>query len=184
MMFCIVFQINITNNTNGTGQMLVGLDPTTTPTFNFNLDFQKDRSGINTHSSSLVLKLGWIMGFRNGKYINNLNYISEGIVDLTGSKYLYLVVDDFNTSVNNSFYSVFNESLLNKNILARISLTAGTFNIVSQSNLNITSTPREYFGPVNLQTLNIQLLDSYGRIVDLNSMDFSFCLNLTLVYDI
>jgi hypothetical protein len=28
------------------------------------------------------------------------------------------------------------------------------------------------------------LLDEYGRIVDLNNMDFSFCINLTTVYDI
>ena len=27
-------------------------------------------------------------------------------------------------------------------------------------------------------TINIQLLDEYGRIVDLNNMDFSFCVNL------
>ena len=180
----IVFQINITNNTNGTGQMLVGLDTSTNPTFNFELDFQKDRSGLNNYTLPLTLKLGWVMGFRNGKYINNQNYISEGIVDLTGSRYLYLVIDDYNTSVNNSFYSIFNESLLNKNILARISLSGGSFTVVSQNNLNITTTPREYFGPVNLQNINVQLLDTYGRIVDLNSMDFSFCLNLTIIYDI
>ena len=180
----IVFQINITNNTNGTGQMLVGLDTSTNPTFNFELDFQKDRSGLNNYTLPLTLKLGWVMGFRNGKYINNQNYISEGIVDLTGSRYLYLVIDDYNTSVNNSFYSIFNESLLNKNILARISLSGGSFTVVSQNNLNITTTPREYFGPVNLQNINVQLLDTYGRIVDLNSMDFSLCLNLTIIYDI
>ena len=145
---------------------------------------QSAKNGTPDFSTPLPLKLGWKLGFRNGKYINNQNYISEGIVDLTGSRYLYLVIDDYNTSVNNSFYSIFNESLLNKNILARISLSGGSFTVVSQNNLNITTTPREYFGPVNLQNINVQLLDTYGRIVDLNSMDFSFCLNLTIIYDI
>jgi hypothetical protein len=42
---------------------------------------------------------------------------------------------------------------------------------------------REYFGPVSLQSVNIQLLDDYGRIVDLNS-DYSFCITLTTSYDI
>jgi len=37
---------------------------------------------------------------------------------------------------------------------------------------------------VNLQHLNVQLLDEYGRVVDLNNMDFSFCLTLTTAYDI
>jgi hypothetical protein len=179
----IVFKINITNDTNGTGQMLVGLDPSATP-FNFGLDFQKDRSGINNQSTSLALKLGWMLGFRNGRYIGNLNYVSEGVVDILGARYLYLVIDDHNTSVNNSFYSSFTNSLLNKNILARISVQGGSFKTFSQTNLNITTNAREYFGPVNLQAFTVQLLDSYGRLVDLNNMDFSFCLTLQLVYDI
>ncbi len=58
------------------------------------------------------------------------------------------------------------------------------FNILQQNNLNIVTTPREYFGPVNLYAMNIQLLDEYGRIVDLSNMDFSFCLNLSVVYDL
>jgi hypothetical protein len=180
----IVFKINITNNTNGTGQMLVGLNSTTTTPFDFELNFQKDRSGIENYGLSLVLKLGWLLGFRNGKYINNQNYVSEGIVDVLGSRYLYLAIDDHNTSVNNSFYSVFNGSLLNKNILARISLQGGTFNVLSQNNFVITSDPREYFGPINIQLFTVQLLDCYGRIVDLNNMDFSFCLTLQIQYDI
>jgi hypothetical protein len=74
--------------------------------------------------------------------------------------------------------------MLNKNILARISLQVNTYNVLEQNSLNLITTPREYFGPVNLQTLNIQLLDEYGRIVDLNNMDFSFCVTLTTTYDI
>jgi hypothetical protein len=50
--------------------------------------------------------------------------------------------------------------------------------------LALITTPREYFGPVDIQNLTIQLLDEYGRIVDLNNMDFSFCLTLTTSYDL
>ena len=180
----IVFKINITNNSNGTGQMLVGLNSTVTTPFSFELNFQKNKSGIENYGVPLPLKFGWIMGFRNGNYVGNENYVSEGIVDVLGSRYLYLVIDDHNTSVNNSFYSVFNNSLLNRNILARISLQGGTFNVLSQNNFVISSDAREYFGPVNIQTFTVQLLDCYGRIVDLNNMDFSFCLTLQLQYDI
>jgi len=96
-----------------------------------------------------------------------------------------LVVDDFNNNVNNGFYSAFQSSILNKNILARISLQpVASFENFAQTNLNIVTTPREYFGPVNITNLNIQLLDEYGRIMDLNFMDFSFCLTLTLRYDV
>jgi hypothetical protein len=94
------------------------------------------------------------------------------------------VVDDYNNSVNNSFFSAFNSSILNKNVLARISLASNNFDVLTQNNLNIIMPPRQYFGPVNITILNIQLLDEYGRVVDLNNMDFSFCLTLTAVYDI
>jgi len=178
----IVFIININNN-SGSGQTMVGCSTTVTP-FTFELNFQMDRYGNEDSNIPLPLKLGWILGFRNGKYINNQNYVSESIVNTNNMNYVYLVIDDFNNSVSNSFYSVFNSSLLNKNILARISLQAKSFDILLQNNLNLVTTEREYFGPVNINNFNVQLLDAYGRVVDLNSMDFSFCLTLTRVYDI
>jgi hypothetical protein len=131
------------------------------------------------------LKFGWILGFRNGIYINNHNYISEGIIDLEGPKYAYLVIDDYNNNVNNGFYSAFNSSLLNKNILARISFqSSAKFITLSENNLSIITYPRSYFGPVDIQKLQIQLLDEYGRIMDLNNMDYSFCLTFQSSYDI
>jgi hypothetical protein len=178
----IVFIININSN-NGSGQSMVGCTTGTVP-FMFELNFQTDNHGNEDSNTPLPLKLGWLLGFRNGKYINNQNYVSESIVNVNVTNYLYLVIDDYNNSVSNSFYSVFNSSLLNKNILARISLDAGLFNIVFQNNLSIVTTAREYFGPVNINSFNVQLLDAYGRIVDLNNMDFSFCLTLTIAYDI
>jgi hypothetical protein len=179
----ISFIINLTGTQTGSAQTMVGPNGTGIVT-SIELNFQADRFGLDDRNTPLPLKLGWILGFRNGVYVNNLNYVSEGVVDLSGPKYFYLVVDDYNNSVNNNFISSFNSSILNKNILSRISLQANNFNILQQNNLNIITTPREYFGPVNLKTFNIQLLDEYGRIVDLNNMDFSFCLTLITIYDL
>lgn len=185
----ISFIVNLSGTQTGSAQTLVGLNTTHTPTptpyvTSFELNFQYDEFGIDDKNTPLPLKLGWVLGFRNGVYVGNLNYVSEGVVDTSGPKYLYLVVDDYNTNVNNGFFSAFNSSVLNKNILARISLQTSPFNILHQNNLNIVTTPREYFGPINLNNLTIQLLDEYGRIVDLNNMDYSFCLTLLTVYDI
>jgi len=177
----VVFLLNINNN-SGSGQMMVG--PLDASLNTLSLNFQADRFGVDDRNTPLPLKFGWTMGFRNGIYTNNLNYVSEGIVDVTGPRYVYLVVDDHNNNVNNGFYSAFNSSLLNNNILARISLQSHFFDVQLSNNLNIVTNPREYFGPVNLQTMNIQLLDEYGRVVDLNNMDFSFCLTLVTAYDI
>jgi len=180
----VVFTINITNGTTGSGQTLVGFSNSTSGHTKLEVNFQADRFGISDRNTPLPLKFGWTLGFRNGIYVGNKNYVSEGVVDVTGPKYLFLVVDDYTNNVNNNFYSAFNSSILNKNILSRISLQANTFNVLEQNNLSLITTPREYFGPVNINNLTIQLLDEYGRIVDLNNMDFSFCLNLTTVYDL
>jgi hypothetical protein len=178
----VVFLLNINNN-SGSGQMMVGITPGSSIT-TLSLNFQADRFGIDDRSTPLPLKFGWTLGFRNGVYINNLNYVSEGVVDVTGPRYIYLVVDDHNNNVNNGFYSAFNSSLLNNNILARISLQSKFFDVQITNNLNIVTTPREYFGPVNIKNINIQLLDEYGRVLDINNMDYSFCLTLITAYDI
>jgi hypothetical protein len=179
----VLFDINLTSNTTGSAQTMVGFISLTGIT-NLTLDFQSDKFGVSDSDTPLPLKFGWILGFRNGIYVNNLNYVSEGVLDITGPKYLFLVVDDYQNNVNNNFYSAFNSSILNKNILARISLLGKPFDILQQNNLSVITTPREYFGPVDINSLTIQLLDEYGRIVDLNNMDFSFCITLITRYDI
>jgi len=180
----LIFVINIMN-TSGSGQMVVGVKSTIDPTtIQFSLNFQADKNGKEDKSTPLPLKLGWTLGFRNGFYINNSTYVSEGVVDLLGPRYIYLVVDDHNNNVNNNFYSAFTSSILNNNILARISMNANFFDILGQNNLSLITTPREYYGPVDIQKMNIQLLDEYGRVLDINNMDYSFCLTFKSVYDI
>jgi len=183
----LLFSINeISSSNSGSGNIILGIDSTkTSDLFIFTLDFQADKYGSEDRNTPLPLKFGWLLGFRNGQYTNNYSYVSEGIIDLSGPKYAYLVIDDFNNNVNNSFYSAFNSSLLNKNILARISLQSiGNFNTNSENNLSLITYARQYFGPVDIQKINVQLLDEYGRIMDLNNMDYSFCLTLLSTYDL
>jgi hypothetical protein len=165
----------------GSGRMIFG---SSTGTQQFSINFLTDRYGNEEKQTPLPLKLGWLMGFREGYYENALQYVSEGIVNLLGPRYIYLVIDDFNNSVNDGFYGAFTSSILNKNILARISLQGTVFNFLSQNNYNLITTPRQYFGPVDIQKIQVQLLDEYGRILDLNNMDYSFCLSFQTVYDL
>ena len=111
------------------------------------------------------------------------SYVSEGFFECHGPRYLFLVVDDFNNNVNTNMFSAFNSSILSKNILARISIKGTVFSILSDDSKHITSTIREYFGPVNIEKMRIQLLDEYGRILEMNNMDFSMALNIKSVYD-
>jgi hypothetical protein len=176
----IQFLVDIIDG-NGSGKMIIG---SKTGDFNFSIDFVSDQLGNEDKQTPLPLKFGWLMGFREGYYENNKTYVSEGIVNLVGPRYAYLVIDDFNNNVNDGFYAAFTSSILNKNILARVSLQGSPFNITSQNNLTLITTPRQYFGPVDIQKLQVQLLDEYGRILNLNNMDYSFCLTFQTVYDL
>jgi hypothetical protein len=183
----VVFAVNIGTAFGGSGQMMVGLNPNTPVGLieKLELNFQADRFGNDDRKTPLTLKFGWIMGFRNGIYTGNLNYVSEAILDISGPRYFYLVVEDFNNNNNNGlFYTAFNSSLLNKSILGRFPLNTSLYSLLLQNNLNVVVLKREYFGPVTIQNLQIQLLDEFGRIVDLNYMDFSFSILLTIAYDI
>lgn len=152
--------------------------------YEFTLFFQGSIQGTDNFAVPLPFKLGWIMGFRLGLYTSDFVYTSEGSIDLYGPKYIYLVFDDYNNSVNNGFFSAFNSSVLNNNILARISMNPNTLGSVIQNNLAIITQARQYFGPVNINKVNIQLLDEYGRILDMHSMDYSFCVTFNVVYDL
>jgi hypothetical protein len=165
----------------GSGKMVVG---SSNGTQEFSINFLTDRYGNEDRQTPLPLKIGWLMGFREGYYENALSYVSEGIINLLGPRYIYLVIDDYNNSVNDGFYAAFTSSILNKNILARISLQGNVFNYLSKDNFNLITTPRQYFGPVDIQKLQVQLLDEYGRILDLNNMDYSFCLTFQTIYDL
>jgi len=177
----IQFIYNVDATGNGSGQLVIG---SAVGTGAFALTFNSDIYGNFDTINPLPLKLGWMLGFRNGSYSGNNNYVGGEIVSLSGQKYLYLVVDDYNNNVNNGFYSAFNASILNKNILARISFQPNPFGNLAQNNFSLITTPRQYFGPVDIQKLKIQLLDEYGRVIEMNNMDYSFCLTFTSVYDI
>ena len=126
--------------------------------------------------------MGWMLGFRKDRYINNPSYTTEGILDILGPKYLYLVLDDLQKSSNINFFGNSERSLLNGNILARISLKSYAFSVQSQGDFRVYTEPRYYYGPVNIHKLEVKVIDEYGRVVNINGSDFSFALSLKTIY--
>ena len=49
---------------------------------------------------------------------------------------------------------------------------------------NIETPIRIYFGPTDISKLHIKLFDEFGRIVDLNNGDYSFTLDIDVLYDL
>ena len=105
-------------------------------------------------------------------------------MDIIGPRYIYLLVNDFNTSSNVNFFSNSETSLLSDNILGRISLKAGAFSVQSQNDFSVYGEPRYFFGPVNIDRLSVIVIDEFGRTVNLNGMDFSFSIQMTVKHNV
>jgi len=187
------------------------ITPLVSPPYNksmrivFNVKASIDRTAASATGNSssqsdtrpLPYFLGWQLGFRTAMYelsgIPSGNAspqaaISEGICLITGPQYVFLCIDDYNNNVNNYYASAFGSSTIAPNIIARLNIkqqinSAGAYGVVSGESLSTSLTySREYFGPVDIQRMRITLVDDFGRVLDLNNMDWSFALMFECVY--
>lgn len=147
------------------------------------LDFSKDING-EPDKTPVTSKIGMNLGFLKRKYQGETSYVSETLVEPAAVRYLYLAIDDFNNNVNNHFISAFNNSILSPNILARISVKGSYFSLMMETDLNLTTEPRKYFGPVDIQKMHIKVYDDHGRILDMNNSNFSCCILFKMLYDL
>lgn len=151
--------------------------------YSITLDFTKNEIGC-PDSTSITTRIGWNLGFIHKIYKNDIIYTSDSIVDTKLMRYVYLGIDDYQKSANNLFLTAFHKSTFNENILARIALNSKSFTVLMENNLNLVTLPRNYFGPVDIQKLRVQLFDDYGRILNINHSNFSFVLNFKMLYDL
>jgi len=152
---------------------------------------------IESDSRALPLYFGWKLGFRTATYemrgdatFQNIPQaaVSEGICQISGPQYLFLCIDDYNNCVNNYYVSAYGSSTISPNIIARLNIkqqinAAGAYGLAGGESLTTSLTySREYFGPVDIQRMRITLVDDFGRVLDLNNMDWSFSLMFECVY--
>jgi hypothetical protein len=128
-------------------------------------------------------KLGWQLGFRDLSYTipSGGTIYSEAFVNLRFPRYLYVVIDEFSRGNQSSFISPLPSSLINKNIIARISIDYkkyefGDIVVGNQFNGVLLSDSRSYTGKTDLQKLNVQIVNEWGVPINLNGLDFSFTL--------
>jgi hypothetical protein len=153
---------------------------TVTASANRTLVFDVDKTG-NSDKFNFKQKLGWLLGFRKTTYLVSVSTTAECTLDLYGTRYLYLAIDEFNKGNQNSFVTPLSSSLINKNIIARIALDLSTYSYGSMLpatyyNGLLTTDTRSYTGKIDLQKINVQLLNESGIPMMLNGQDFSFCL--------
>jgi hypothetical protein len=65
--------------------------------------------------------------------------------------------------------------------LAKIIIREDKFSIIYDDGSTLMANEIIFPSPTDLKYLNVQLLDPYGEVVDLNSMNFSFSIEITEV---
>jgi hypothetical protein len=133
--------------------------------------------------SQIYKGFGWFMGYRKAQYSGASSYTTEAVYSSSPYEYIYFTLNDYNMSQSQNIFGMFSKSILGDNILAIIPVTSNSFNICFDNGVNLLEKKREYYGPVNIQRLKIQLLNQYGEILNLNHMDFSFSLEFEIGYD-
>jgi hypothetical protein len=133
--------------------------------------------------SQIYKGFGWFMGYRKAEYTGATTYTTEAVYSSSPYEYIYFTLNDYNMSQSQNIFGMFSKSILGDNILAIIPVTSNSFNICFDNGVNLLEKKREYYGPVNIQRLKIQLLNQYGEILCLNNMDFSFSLEFEIGYD-
>ena len=151
----------------------------------------------------LYKTIGWAMGFRKFQY--SVSYSETGYIRLTDvnpalyktflasessfgstfAHYIFMEVDDFQRNVTANTVISYNgngDSYMNNNILAKVVISTGQFtNLVDNGSDNVYK-ERHYYGPVKLEKLHIRLLNRFGDVIDTNHNDFSFTLELEVIY--
>ena len=155
----------------------------------FIVRFTIDKTGNLDMNDSIQFKLGWPLGFRGGEYMTSGAATSEGICFISGPRYGFLAIDDFQKNRGKAHMLAFANSSLDENIMVRINLAAvqnkeGVYKSANDPGLTTTmNTSRDYFGPVDIQKIKVTLYDEYGRVMDINNMDWSFTITLERLYD-
>jgi hypothetical protein len=154
------------------------------------LDFVSPEAG--TVPLVFEKSLGYILGFRNPRVLssglldNKYHMQAGSIVDLNDFKYAYLIVDDF---ISNSESNIITSEIKSQGNCSGSLRHGGNIlgKIIYRNELNynmynrVISTPREYYGSVDIQKLKIALVNEYGDYIDTQQLDWSFTLRLTSV---
>jgi hypothetical protein len=158
---------------------------------NFNVN-NPNANSSNCYSNELYQKLGWQLGFRNNSILieqNDLFAISTGICHINYPRYIYIALDDFQSSSQNHF-AIASDSIVAPNIITRINIlslleekTAFKQGAYAGDIYYNHKHIREYFGPTSINKLKVQLLDEYGRPFSLNNMDWSFIITFECLYN-
>lgn len=155
-------------------------------TFESNTNFS-----INFSNNGLYPSLGYQLGFRHNNYSSQtktvngkvIKYIrGESQLDVIGDNYLFLKVNDYGL-----IYNFINSDNVNTNetintYLGKVIMSVNKAEKNFDNN-NFITKKHIFRQPTNISKFDIELLDPLNRLVDLVYMDFSFTLEVGVIYD-
>jgi hypothetical protein len=143
---------------------------------------------INFTNTGNNKSLGHHLGFRHDIYNSIFNagtgrheLVSESLLDTIGDNYLFLRINDYGKMYNfNKSTSDYNETL--DNYLGKIILSVGKAEKNFDNN-NFITKKHIFRQPANISKLDIELIEPTGNVINTHSVDYSFTLELGVIYD-
>jgi hypothetical protein len=147
----------------------------------YTIDFNTDIQGTLL-TAGLNYKLGWLLGFRNAKYVLVKKLESQRPCNFTRPRYLYLEI--FNDEHEKTlFTSSLIDCKTSKYIIARVVTDAKNFPYGSVIPANLSNGMlltgiRKYIEPIHIKNLKFRISNEFGIPINLNGFDFSFCMQI------
>ncbi|MAU36321.1 MAG: hypothetical protein CMD14_02990 [Flavobacteriales bacterium] len=159
----------------------------------------KIRFCVDTHgnldtNTDIHKRMGWAIGYRAAEYVvgaselskSRFSAVSEGVGFISSLRYGFLSIEDYQNNAHPSLMVAFNDYIIDKKIMTRLCLAPLRLGHDLSSRetgfISHRRTPRNYFKPVDIDKLTIKLFDEYGRIIDLNNMDWSLTVEFSKLY--
>ena len=152
------------------------------------LYFNKLPNNDDDNLPNLRQRAGWtVFGYHEETLVipAGQSYTFKYLPSIETSQYMFLVLDDFQNNFNQTIINPSAQHLQSNNIVSKIDCANAVNNNLLKNTMSqsVFSPERKYFGPVDLQKFKIQLVDEFGRVVDLQGLDFSFSILLKTQYD-
>ena len=148
---------------------------------NTNVTDADPKTGVNP--SEYAYTMGYIIGYRQVLYSGLQSYTTESVYQDTLQDYYYLELNDFTDYQFKTTVGVFPTSFLSNNIIAVLPITTPKYTASFDNNANFIYKTRNYSAPINLKKISIKLLGPQGDLVNLQQVDYSFCLQISTLYD-
>ena len=173
------------------------------PTFTAKADLISCDTSPTAGTSQEIYKdgIGWILGYRKASYdvlstsvysdiysveSTTVNYkavlMSESVFNEKINDYIFVDVNDFNNNhLSDGIISNTSIGYIGDTLFARLPMPSATSQGL-RTYMSDFEPRRDYFGPVNIDRLQMRLLNKYGELIDLGGQDYSAIFEFTIRY--